>query len=510
MQLTFYFVFIFFSIFAAADSATPYQARTLYNSLDPLSIAQHMAFYEIYKETPEGKVSFDYAWNLLSEGELSAKKDINENLMRGAIQKIVGLVNKQPDAEIQELSDDELAIVDALARKLPNRKLKGYAVVNERQLFSLPSNEIDLARGLFLSQMGSDQMKKIRSYEALIDLMALQIKVRFPKLATPAQKIRIMNDFIFSEMGFRFPPHSTYAKDIDLYTFLPSVLDSRRGVCLGVSILYICLAQRLGLTLEMVTPPGHIYVRYRDSAQEINIETTARGIHVDSKEYLGIATRSLQLRNVKEVIGLAHFNQASVYWQMDKYAEALASYEKAVPYLPEDMLLKELMGYAYLLNHRTKEGVALLKQVKGHVADHAVTADNMADDYLNGDVDEEGIKAIFMSVDETRASVLKKHEKLQSVVKNHPRFRAGWFALASAWLQLHRAGEALSVLEHCHQLDKEDPTIEYYLTMLYAQRFDYNRAWEHFHRVENILKSREHAPKLLQDVRRELILLTPE
>ena len=98
-------------------------------------------------------------------------------------------------------------------------------------------------------------------------------------------------------MRFRFPPHSLHAKDIDIYTFLPSVLDGRRGVCLGVSILYLCLAQRLGLDLEIITPPGHIYVRYQSPEGEmINIETTARGIDIPSERYLGMETRKLQTK----------------------------------------------------------------------------------------------------------------------------------------------------------------------------------------------------------------------
>src|ERR1700761_5200171 len=129
-------------------------------------------------------------------------------------------------------------------------------------------------------------MKKIRSYEALIDLMALQILTRITFEDPPAKKIRAINHFIFEEMGFRFPPHSSHAKDIDLYTFLPSVLDSRRGVCLGVSILYISLAQRLKLDLQMVTPPGHIFVCWRQGKEVINIETTARGIHIPDEKYL--------------------------------------------------------------------------------------------------------------------------------------------------------------------------------------------------------------------------------
>ena len=140
-------------------------------------------------------------------------------------------------------------------------------------------------------------------------------------------KINTINWYLFDELRLRFPPHSLYSEEIDLYTFLPSVLDSRRGVCLGVSTLYLCLAQRLNLNLEIVTPPGHIFVRYNGG--EINIETTARGIHIPTEHYLSVHTRSLQERNIKEVVGLTFFNQASALWQAGKLKEAITAYERA-------------------------------------------------------------------------------------------------------------------------------------------------------------------------------------
>ena len=149
-------------------------------------------------------------------------------------------------------------------------------------------------------------------------------------------------------MQFRFPPHSLYAKDIDLYTFLPSVLDSRKGVCLGVSILYLCLAQRIDLPLEIITPPGHIYVRYRNKESITNIETTARGINLPSDTYLGINTRKLMQRTIKEVIGMAFVNQASAVWGKEDYLTTVSLYEKSALYLPDDPLLKMFLGFNYL------------------------------------------------------------------------------------------------------------------------------------------------------------------
>ena len=323
---------------------------------------------------------------------------------------MVNLVNKHAHVDLPELSDSDISLLDKLASRLPNRKLKGHYAISEDDVLKLPPQEIDLARGLFLTQLGNDPsaFKKIKSYEALIDLMALQILTTTPLNAPPESKIAAMNQLIFEDMGFRFPPHSLYAKDIDVYTFLPSVLDSRRGVCLGVSILYISLAQRLELPLEMITPPGHIFVCYRDEGRIINIETTARGIHLDSDEYLGIDTRSLQQRNVKEVIGLAHYNQASVYWKQDDHIKALESYCKAEKYLPDDLLLRELMAYNYLIIGNKEEGIRLLRRVKDYIPEYAVSKNTIAEDYLNGKIDSEGIKAANMFVDETRKSILKK------------------------------------------------------------------------------------------------------
>lgn len=502
----------FFVCCSLNAETSPAKIRTLYNSLDQNSVAQQLAFYELYGNTQEGKLCLRQAWRLLSGGDANNISEIERvaSLQKG-VGAIVGLVNKPANQSTSELSCDELNLIQKLAGRLQNRKLRGFQVRTEEEVLQLPPEEIDLARGLFLSQLGDDAnaFTKCRSYESLIDLMALQILTRIHSDATPEEKIRAINNFIFDEMGFRFPPHSEYADEIDVYTFLPSVLDSRRGVCLGVSILYIALAQRLDLELEMITPPGHIYVRYRKNGKEINIETTARGVHIDSEEYLGIETRSLQKRNVKEVIGLAHFNQASTHWAQERYDQALASYLRAQKFLPNDMLLKELMGYQYLFTGNVTEGRRLLEEVKDHIPDYGITRDTTAEDYLNGFVNEEGIKTVYMHVDENRISLLEKKDALEKMIRKYPRFRTGLFHLAVAWLQLHREKEALQVLERYHLLDSIDPTAEYYMTVLYATRLDYNQAWFHMNLLTSQLKSRQHNPKLLKSLHRELSQLSP-
>jgi regulator of sirC expression with transglutaminase-like and TPR domain len=483
----------------------------LYDSLDQKSVTKHLALYELYPDTPIGQQALQDALGLLcGNTSIDALQQIPD--FKLIIDGIINLVNKPANENCPLLSEEVLNCIEDLAKRLPHKNLKGSRVWSEEEVLALPAEEIDLARGLLLSDIGNtpEARQKIGSYEAMLDLMALQIMARLPSKAVAEEKIRALNDFIFFEMGFRFPPHSQSVKDIDLYSFLPSVMDSRKGVCLGVSILYICLAQRLDIPLEIITPPGHIFVRYHKKNKTINIETTARGIHLDDEVYLNIDTRSLQTRSMKETIGMAHFNQAAVYWQLQDHERALRSYLKAAPYLPGDKLLQELMGYAYLVQGDMEKGMELMKHVKDHVPEYAVSQRNVALDILEGNANGEGILAILMFVDENRASLLNKKEALEKVLHQYPRFRAGLFSLAGTWLQLHRYGEALSVLERYHEIDDTDPSVEYYLAELYALRMNYNKAWEHLKQAEFLVAQRDHAPLALKKFRQQLCAISPE
>ena len=331
---------------------------SLHNTLDPLSVSEHLAFYELYPESKEGKQAIQRAWLLLS-GQPIDLQGHNPILPAFDLPSIVSLITRQHFEPKTQLLPDQIALVNKIAGRLSNRSLKGHSAWTKEEVLALPVADTDLSRGLLIFQFEGmpDAKREIEHYEALLDLMALQIAARLPSQPSDEDKIQAINQFIFYEMRFRFPPHSLYAKDIDLYTFLPSVLDSRQGVCLGVSVLYLCIAQRLDLPLEIITPPGHIYIRYPQSnGAHINIESPRVGVNPPSEIYLGINTRQLQQRTLKEVIGLSFMNQAAVFWEKQDYAAATKLYEKALLFLPEDKLLKMLLGFNYLFVERTQEG----------------------------------------------------------------------------------------------------------------------------------------------------------
>ncbi len=168
------------------------------------------------------------------------------------------------------------------------------------------------------------------------------------------------------------------------------------------------------------------------------------------------------------------------------------------------------MGYNYLLAGKDKEGLALLQEVKCYVPDHSVCGEVLAEDILNGNADAACVNSMFMHVDETRESILKKKKAIEECLEKNPGFRSGYFGLAIAWLQLHRLGDALVALQKYHEVRPEDPTAQYYLAIIHAERLDYNNAWKHYRRAEQLVNSRHHNPKALKEARKALKQLSPE
>jgi tetratricopeptide (TPR) repeat protein len=476
-------------------------------SLDPLSVEEHVAYYQLYQDREEGKHALHHAWKLLSEaGGIEIKSE--ENLPEVDLQSIIHLVTREPYDPSATLNAVQLDLLSKMSRLFPNRQLQGFYATTQEGVLALPSEEIDLARALLLYQFppSTTLPEEILQYEATLDLMALMIRARLPTWASNLDKLHAVSRYIFEEKRFRFPPHSLYAKDVDIYTLLPSVIDSREGVCLGVSILYLCLAQRLGLSLEVITPPGHIYLRFGD----LNIETTARGIHLPSETYLGVHTHTLQTRTIKEVIGLVFANQAAVAWGNEEYHTAIQLYQKARLFLPKDPLIQMLLGFNYLFIENKEAARALLAPLQSFCFNEAISPETIPSDYLNGLTNAEGIKVIFTHVDEQRSSILDKLQQLEKVRQNYPKFRACLLQIAVCHLQLGHTTKGLKILKEYHEIDPGDATVEYYLSLLYLERRDVKNAWKHCNIASQLTSLKGHHPDALREIRSALLRYSPE
>lgn len=87
-----------------------------------------------------------------------------------------------------------------------------------------------------------------------LDGLAARCRELIAEPATARERCRALNRVLFHEEGFR---GNTEHYEDPLNSFLPSVLERRKGLPISLSIVYLLVARRIGLEMEPVGMPGH-------------------------------------------------------------------------------------------------------------------------------------------------------------------------------------------------------------------------------------------------------------
>jgi tetratricopeptide (TPR) repeat protein len=97
----------------------------------------------------------------------------------------------------------------------------------------------------------------------------------------PHAVLAAIGKVVYEEEGIAYEASGT---DDDLY-MLDRVLSRKRGNCLGLTLLYALIGERVGVPLTGSYIPGHIFVRYDSGGVRINVETSRKGREVPDEEY---------------------------------------------------------------------------------------------------------------------------------------------------------------------------------------------------------------------------------
>ena len=116
-----------------------------------------------------------------------------------------------------------------------------------------------------------------------LDTIAQRCRELIVEPSTPREKFRIVNRVLFHEWGFHANiEHYTDPKN----SFLDQVLARRTGIPVSLSIVYLLVAERLGLELEPVSLPGHFVVGCFTDGLPFYIDPFDRGVFRDADEVL--------------------------------------------------------------------------------------------------------------------------------------------------------------------------------------------------------------------------------
>jgi len=114
-----------------------------------------------------------------------------------------------------------------------------------------------------------DSRLDLAATQSEIDRLAATLKARLPADAGQVHKLRLLVRFFFHELGFAGNVNDYYDPD---NSYLPRVLERRRGIPITLAVLFMEIGQQIGLPLRGVSFPGHFLVKLKVRAGDLFLD----------------------------------------------------------------------------------------------------------------------------------------------------------------------------------------------------------------------------------------------
>lgn len=205
-----------------------------------------------------------------------------------------------------------------------------------RQAVDRPEDQIDLGRAALTMVRCDYPDLNVDAYLAQIDQMAVAAKERSGECASKYETIAALNYVLFQELGFRGNRDHYYDPK---NSFLNEVIDRKLGIPISLSVLYIEIARRLGLSLSGVGFPGHFLVKLAGAEPDIVIDPFHGG-EIRSHESLGdmlyglyagqmfLRSEFLEAVTKKQLLRRILNNLKVIYWKEKNLTKALSVLER--------------------------------------------------------------------------------------------------------------------------------------------------------------------------------------
>lgn len=218
--------------------------------------------------------------SLLADEDIHVFKTIREKLISYGTTAIEWLKPylADPDPVLRRRTRD---IYLFLQRKESDNRFLEYCLHN--------GENINAEMGAFLLAQTVYPDINIVAYQAILDSYANEIKERIQGGASPAFILTIMNDFLFTELGFSGNEIEYYDPDNN---YLNKVIDRRMGNPVSLCLLYLFISWRLLLPVVGISMPGHFLCRFQNAKGETFIDAFNKGRLLSKSECIKYLVQS--------------------------------------------------------------------------------------------------------------------------------------------------------------------------------------------------------------------------
>jgi len=114
-----------------------------------------------------------------------------------------------------------------------------------------------------------DPQLDLAATQAEVDTLAARLQRRLAPDASSVQKLRMLNHFFYRELGFAGNVNDYYDPD---NSYLHRVISTRRGIPISLAVLYMELAQQIGLDVKGISFPGHFLMKLSIQSGDIVLD----------------------------------------------------------------------------------------------------------------------------------------------------------------------------------------------------------------------------------------------
>jgi len=203
-----------------------------------------------------------------------------------------------------------------------------------------------------------DPQLDLAATQAEIDRLAAKLQRRLAPDASSIQKLRMLNHFFYQELGFAGNVNDYYDPD---NSYLHRVISTRRGIPISLAVLYMELAQQIGLNVKGISFPGHFLMKLSVQAGDIVLdpfsgaslsreeleerlepyfEQQGYGVEIPLASYLHAAhPRDILVRMLR--------NLKALFIDHMRWQQVLAVQQRLVILLPDEISERRDRGLAY-------------------------------------------------------------------------------------------------------------------------------------------------------------------
>ena len=216
-----------------------------------------------------------------------------------------------------------------------------------------------------------------------VDILGAKLLKRLPADASHVQKLRVLNHYFYQELGFAGNANDYYHPD---NSYLHRVISTRRGIPISLAMVYIELAQQIGLQICGISFPGHFLMKLSVQSGDIILDPF-NGSSLSREEleerlepYIpprpdGAASplaAYLQPASARDILVRMLRNLKSVFLEQHAWTRLLSVQERLVILLPDDVLERRDRGLAYA---RLECAQAALQDLELYLARRPYAAD---------------------------------------------------------------------------------------------------------------------------------------